>query len=124
MPYSCPAATAKAAPPVKRRRTLVGYNFEIVHVFEGQGKMDLAEDWIRANIRGLWAVEFLGMEQKNDPKDQNTIYQFHVRFMFGRQEDLKRFKLEYLQGKKPAQGARPGAKPVRKKGFFARLFSR
>jgi hypothetical protein len=34
-------------------------NYEVAHKFRGQGKVDEAEDWIRANAKGLWALEFL-----------------------------------------------------------------
>jgi hypothetical protein len=94
--------------------------YEIVHKFRGQGKMNEAEDWMRANIRGLWELEFLGMSEEIDDFKKTKTYTFHVRFNFGRSEDLKRFKEEYIQGKPPAPKAKPPA--AKKKGIFGRIF--
>jgi hypothetical protein len=94
--------------------------YEIVHKFRGQGKMNEAEDWMRANIKGLWELEFLGMSEEIDDFKKTKTYTFHVRFNFGRSEDMKRFKEEYIEGKPRAPKAK--APPPKKKGFFGRLF--
>lgn len=94
--------------------------YEIVHKFRGQGKMNEAEDWMRANIKGLWELEFLGMSEEIDDFKKTKTFIFHVRFNFGRSEDLRRFKEEYIQGKPPTPKAKP---PVeKKKGIFGRIF--
>ena len=94
---------------------------EIDHKFRGQGKMNEAEDWIRDNIKGLWDLQFLGMSEEVDDFKKTKTYIFHVRFNFGRSEDMKRFKEEYIQGKPPAPKAK--SQPLaKKKGFFGRLF--
>jgi hypothetical protein len=95
--------------------------YELVHKFRGQGKMNEAEDWMHANLRGIWELEFLGMSEEVDDFKKTKTYVFHVRFNFGRSEDMKRFKEEYIQGKPPARKAKPQA-PAKKKGFFGRLF--
>jgi hypothetical protein len=95
--------------------------YELVHKFRGQGKMNEAEDWMHANLRGIWELEFLGMSEEIDDFKKTKTYVFHVRFNFGRSEDMKRFNEEYIQGKPPAPRAKSQA-PAKKKGFFARLF--
>ncbi len=96
-----------------------GYAFEITHQFRGKGKMDEAEDWIQANIKGLWALEFLGMQEEVDSAKGTKSHVLHVRFKFGRNEDLNRFRDEYIMGKAPTAQARRKAPP--KKGFWQRL---
>jgi hypothetical protein len=93
--------------------------YELVHKFRGQGKMNEAEDWMRENLKGLWELQFLGMSEEIDDFKKTKTYVFHVRFNFGRSEDMKRFKDEYIDGK-PRRVAAP--KPVKKRGFFGRLF--
>ncbi|EWY38216.1 hypothetical protein N825_14580 [Skermanella stibiiresistens SB22] len=93
--------------------------YELVHKFRGQGKMNEAEDWMRENLKGLWELQFLGMSEEIDDFKKTKTYVFHVRFNFGRSEDMKRFKDEYIDGK-PRRAATP--KPVKKRGFFGRLF--
>jgi hypothetical protein len=99
------------------------------------GDMDKAEDWIRANIRGRWAVEFLGMEEKLDPGLNRRSQVLHVSFRFGLREDLERFKRDYAgiktpgapasatAGTKRATGKAAVAAKPRNKGFFAWLRS-
>jgi hypothetical protein len=94
--------------------------YEIVHKFRGQGKMNEAEDWMRENIRGQWELQFLGMSEEIDDFKKTKSFIFHVRFNFGRSEDMKRFKEEYIEGKPRAPKAK--APPPKKKGFFGRLF--
>ncbi|MBB6250556.1 hypothetical protein [Nitrospirillum iridis] len=95
------------------------------------GDMDKAEDWIRANIRGRWAVEFLGMEEKLDPGLNRRSQVLHVSFRFGLKEDLERFKRDFAglktlgapaAAKRPVGKAALAAKP-KSKGFFAWLRS-
>jgi hypothetical protein len=83
--------------------------------------MNEAEDWMRENIKGLWELQFLGMSEEVDDFKKTKTYVFHVRFNFGRSEDLRRFKEEYIQGKRPAPKAKLQP-PAKKKGFFGRLF--
>lgn len=99
-----------------------GYRYEIVHKFRGQGKLGEAEDWIRANTKGLWALEFLGMQEEMVEQTGSKSFLFHVRFKFGREDDFERFKREYIAGK-PAPRTAPEVQ-TRKKGLFARLLSR
>lgn len=99
-----------------------GYRYEIVHKFRGQGKVGEAEDWIRANVKGLWALEFLGMQEEIVEATGLKVFLFHVRFKFGREDDFMRFKREYIAGK-PLRPS-PNKPKIRKKGFFARLLSR
>lgn len=95
------------------------------------GDMDKAEDWIRTNIRGRWAVEFLGMEEKLDPGLNRRSQVLHVSFRFGLREDLERFKRDYAGIKTTTTTAaprRPGGKAAlppkpRSKGLFAWLRS-
>ncbi|MEA1676638.1 hypothetical protein [Nitrospirillum sp. BR 11163] len=95
------------------------------------GDMDKAEDWIRANIRGRWAVEFLGMEEKLDPGLNRRSQVLHVSFRFGLREDLDRFKRDYAGIKTPGASAgakRPAGKTAavakpKNKGLFAWLRS-
>lgn len=100
---------------------MVGYAFEVTHQFRGQGKVDKAEDWIRENVKGLWALEFLGMQEEIDESTGGRTPILHVRFKFGRGEDLNRFREEFIQGKAP-KAAAPRKAPPKKKGFWARLF--
>ncbi|WP_207481589.1 hypothetical protein [Arenibaculum pallidiluteum] len=94
-----------------------GYAFEITHEFKGHGKVDEAEDWIRANVKGLWGLEFLGMEETGGGKTPIL----HVRFKFGRADDFNRFRDEFVLRKAPT--ARPPARrtPPKKKSFWSRL---
>jgi hypothetical protein len=92
--------------------------YELVHKFRGQGKMNEAEDWMRANLRGLWELQFLGMSEEIDDFKKTKTYVFHVRFNFGRSEDMNRFKDEYIQGKPPAPKVRSQA-PARKRASSA-----
>ncbi|WP_119678326.1 hypothetical protein [Indioceanicola profundi] len=100
------------------------YDFETTLKLRGKGEMDRAEDWIRDNIKGLWALEFLGMQQEQDMETGARRQVLHVRFMFGRKEDFLRFRTEYVEGKTPArQPAAPARKlPPKKKGLLAWLF--
>jgi len=93
--------------------------YELVHKFRGQGKMNEAEDWMRSNVKGQWELQFLGMSEDVDDFKKTTTYIFHVRFRFGRREDMLRFKEEYIEGKPRRIVA---AAPVKKRGFFGRLF--
>lgn len=103
---------------------MANYGFEIDHKFSGKGKMDAADDWIRANIKGLWSMEFLGMATEPDPKTQETATVFHVRFKFGRSDEMQRFRNEFINGKAPPSSAASAqAVAKKKKGFFSRLFS-
>lgn len=98
--------------------------FEIVHKFRGSGKVAEAEDWIRANLKGLWALEFLGVQEEIDEGRKTVTPVFHVRFRFGRSEDLARFRDEYIAGKPPRRPATAAqAKARKKKGLLAWLFS-
>jgi hypothetical protein len=97
-------------------------NYEVAHKFRGQGKVDEAEDWIRANAKGLWALEFLGMQEEIDGFTNSKTFIFHVRFKFGRSEDMSRFKNEFIGGKPPAPVSRPKVAPTKKTGFLAKLF--
>lgn len=99
-----------------------GYRYEIVHKFRGQGKVGEAEDWIRANVKGLWALEFLGMQEEVVQETGLKAFLFHVRFKFGREDDFERFRHEYIAGQ-PARPSPSKPKPS-KKGFLARLLSR
>jgi hypothetical protein len=92
--------------------------YEIVHKFRGQGKMNEAEDWMRNNIKGQWELQFLGMSEEMDDFKKTKSYIFHVRFNFGRSDDMKRFKEEYIQGKRPAPKAKA---PAQKKTRAAKL---
>lgn len=86
------------------------YDFETTLKFKSSGDMDKAEDWIRANVKGLWAVEFIGLQEEMDIGTGQKSQVTHVRFKFGRKEDFDRFRNEYVQGKPPAAAApRPGA---------------
>ena len=95
--------------------------YELVHKFRGQGKMNEAEDWIRANVKGLWELQFLGMSEEIDEFKKTKTYIFHVRFTFGRSEDMRRFKDEYIDGKPPRRAQ--ASAPAKKRGFFSRLFN-
>jgi hypothetical protein len=92
--------------------------YELVHKFHGQGKMSEAEDWIRNNLKGLWELQFLGMSEEMDDFKKTKSYIFHVRFRFGRREDMMRFKEEYIDGK-PRRIVKKA--PEKKRGFFERL---
>lgn len=100
------------------------YEFETILKLKGKGEMDRAEDWIRDNIKGLWALEFLGMQQEENTETGARQQVLQVRFMFGRKEDFLRFKNEYIDGKTPAK--KPGAPaqktPPKKKGLLGFLF--
>lgn len=99
------------------------YAFETTAKFKNRGDMDKAEDWIRANIKGLWALEFLGMQEEMSVDTGLRTQILMVLFKFGRKEDFERFRNEYILGKKPVAAAVAAkttkAKP---KGFLARLF--
>lgn len=99
------------------------YSFETTMKFKNRGDMEKAEDWINANIKGLWALEFLGMQEEMSVETGLRSNVLKVLFKFGRKEDFERFRTEYVLGKSyaaPKQAAKVQAKP---KGFFARLFS-
>lgn len=97
------------------------YDFETDLTLKSHGDMDKAEDWIRANIKGLWALEFLGLEERIDEATRSRSQVLHVRFKFGRREDFDRFRLEYVQGKPPAV-RKPAAKPQpKRKGLLGWL---
>ncbi|MDR3515195.1 MAG: hypothetical protein P4M00_05220 [Azospirillaceae bacterium] len=97
------------------------FRYEVEHKFRGKGKVAEAEDWIRANVNGQWGLDFIGMQEEVDEAINVKTFLFHVRFKFGRAEECRRFREEFILGKKPVRAA---AKPVpAKKGFFARLFS-
>lgn len=98
------------------------YSFETMMKFKNRGDMDKAEDWINANIKGLWALEFLGMQEEMSVETGLRTNILQVLFKFGRKEDFERFRTEYVQGK-PYSAPKPVAKAVPKpKGFFGRLF--
>ena len=78
--------------------------------------MNEAEDWMRENIKGQWELQFLGMSEEIDDFKKTKSYIFHVRFNFGRSEDMKRFKEEYIEGKPPAPKAKAPA--PKKKGLL------
>jgi hypothetical protein len=99
------------------------YSFEITMKFKNRGDMDKAEDWINDNIRGLWALEFLGMQEEMSVDTGLRSQVLSVLFKFGRREDFERFRNEYVLGKSPAGPARKAKAPEKPKGFFARLFS-
>ncbi len=100
------------------------YSFETTMKFKNRGDMEKAEDWISANIKGLWALEFLGMQEEMSVDTGMRSNVLKVLFKFGRKEDFERFRNEYVLGKptmpQKAAAPRAAAKP---KGFFARLFS-
>jgi hypothetical protein len=60
------------------------------------------------------------IDGKIDDFKKTKSFIFHVRFNFGRSEDMKRFKEEYIEGKPRAPKAKAPA--PKKKGFFGRLF--
>jgi len=101
---------------------MTGYAFEIVHQFKGKGKVDEAEDWIRANVKGLWGLEFLGVEDQVDKNGVPAAPILHVRFKFGRAEDYNRFKNEFVLGKKAVAAAPARKAAPKKKGILQRLF--
>ncbi|MFM2044530.1 MAG: hypothetical protein RLY86_3106 [Pseudomonadota bacterium] len=100
------------------------YDFETTLKLKGKGEMDRAEDWIRDNIKGLWALEFIGMQDEQDMQTGARQSILLVRFKFGRKEDFARFKHEYIDGKpaaaNPAAPAREKAAP-KKKGLLSWL---
>lgn len=104
---------------------MVGYAFETTVKFKNRGDMDKAEDWIRDNVKGLWALEFVGMQEEMSVDTGLRSQVLLVLFKFGRKEDLERFRLEYIQGKKPVAKPATPAKPAPKKskGLFGWLFS-
>ncbi|ACI98876.1 hypothetical protein [Rhodospirillum centenum] len=99
------------------------YDFETTLTLKSHGEMDKAEDWIRGNIKGLWAVEFLGLEERVDSATRARSQVLHVRFKFGRREDFDRFRHEYVQGRPPAAAARKTAvqSPQKRKGLLGWL---
>ncbi|MFV3073211.1 hypothetical protein [Niveispirillum fermenti] len=100
------------------------YSFEITMKFKNRGDMEKAEDWINDNIKGLWALEFLGMQEEMSVDTGLRSQVLNVLFKFGRREDFERFRNEYVMGKRPAAAATKKPKvPEKPKGFFARLFS-
>lgn len=100
------------------------YSFETTMKFKNRGDMEKAEDWINTNIKGLWALEFLGMQEEMSVDTGMRSNVLKVLFKFGRKEDFERFRTEYVMGK-PAtpQKSAPAKAPAKPKGFFARLFS-
>lgn len=99
------------------------YDFETTLTLKSHGEMDKAEDWIRANVKGLWAVEFLGMEERVDNATRTRSQVLHVSFKFGRREDFDRFRHEYVQGRPPAPAAGKTAlkSPQKRKGLLGWL---
>ncbi|MFV3128844.1 hypothetical protein [Niveispirillum sp. KHB5.9] len=91
--------------------------------FKNRGDMEKAEDWINANIKGLWALEFLGMQEEMSVDTGMRANVLKVLFKFGRKEDFERFRTEYIQGKTYAAAKVVTKVPPKPKGFFARLFS-
>lgn len=100
------------------------YSFETTMKFKNRGDMEKAEDWINANIKGLWALEFLGMQEEMSVDTGMRSNVLKVLFKFGRKEDFERFRNEYVLGKpSSAPTKQAGKAPEKPKGFFARLFS-
>ncbi len=53
------------------------------------------------------------MSEEIDDFKKTKTYIFHVRFNFGRSEDMKRFKEEYIQGKPRPQSQAAGSEKER-----------
>lgn len=98
------------------------YSFETTMKFKNRGDMEKAEDWINANIKGLWALEFLGMQEEMSVDTGMRSNVLKVMFKFGRKEDFERFRNEYVLGKPASPQKAATAKAAKPKGFFARLF--
>ncbi|HYD30530.1 MAG TPA: hypothetical protein VEB64_06680 [Azospirillaceae bacterium] len=101
---------------------MADYVYQMTHKYRDKSRMDAAEDWLRANARGTWAFEFLGVSSEYDDKLDSAATVYHVRYKFERGDEIQRFRDEYLTGR-PAGAARPTLtqnKP--KKGLFSRLF--
>lgn len=104
---------------------MANYNFETTMKFKNRGDMDKAEDWIQANVKGLWALEFLGMQEQMSVDTGLRSQVLMVLFKFGRKEDFDRFRHEYVQGRPPVPQAKTQAKvaPKKSKGLLGWLFN-
>lgn len=104
---------------------MANYNFETTVKFKNRGDMDKAEDWIQANVKGLWALEFIGMQEQMSVDTGMRSQVLLVLFKFGRKEDFERFCDEYAPRKPARPQPKPQAKaaPKKSKGLLGWLFS-
>lgn len=99
----------------------MAHTFEVEQELKGQGAMDKADAWLGANAAGKWSVKFLGMAEEKDLKTGAVEPIIKVRLLFGRREDLQRFKREFIEGKPPLARSTGKATTAPRKGLLRRV---
>jgi len=75
--------------------------YSVTTAFRRRGTVAKAEAWLEAQCVGRWGLEFLGLSEDRSRSPDFPEYVTHIRFNFGREEDLRRFRNEFLLGKPP-----------------------